>query len=77
MTPQVVTTKELIEYLGDIIDKHGDIPVVISSEASGAVESVGRPSVLAVVPAGEVDGFQAYSYASQEDAPQTKAALIN
>lgn len=77
MTAQTVTAKELIEYLTDIINKHGDIPVIINSEASGAVESVGRPLVLPVVPAGEVDGFQAYSHAGPEDAPQIKAALIN
>lgn len=77
MTAQVVTTKELIEYLTDIVDEYGDIPVIINSETSGAVESVGRPIVLPVVPAGEVDGFQTYEYSRQEDAPQTKAALIN
>ena len=77
MTAQVVTAEELVEYLTDIVDKYGDIPVIIDSETSGAVESVGRPIVLPVIPAGEVDGFQAYSYADQEDASQTKAALIN
>lgn len=77
MAAQVVTAQELIEYLADIVDQHGDIPVIINSETSGAVESVGRPIVLPVVPAGEVDGFQAYEYGRQEDAPQTKAALIN
>lgn len=77
MAAQVVTTEELIEYLTDIADKHGDIPVIINSAASGAVESIGRPMVQSVIPAGELDGFQVYKYASQEDAPQTKAALIN
>lgn len=77
MSPQVVTAKELIEYLADIVDKHGDVPVIINSETSGATESVGRPIVLPVVPAGEVDGFQAYEYGRPEDTPQTKAALIN
>jgi hypothetical protein len=77
MTAQIVTAEELIEYLTDIIDEHGNIPVIINSEASGMVESVGRPIVLPVVPAGESDGFQAYKYGRQEDAPQTKAALIN
>lgn len=77
MTAQVVTAEELIEYLTDIVDRHGDIPVIIDSATSGAVESVGRPIVLPVIPAGEVDGFQAYEYADQQDAPQTKAALIN
>lgn len=77
MNAQVVTAEELIEYLADIIDEHGDIPVIINSATSGAVESVGRPIVLPVIPAGQVDGFQAYKYGNQEDAPRTKAALIN
>lgn len=77
MTAQVVTAEELIEYLTDIVNQHGDIPVVINSETSDAVESVGRPLVLPVAPAGELDGFQAYKYAGPEDAPHTKAALIN
>ena len=77
MAAQVVTAEELIEYLADIVDKHGDIPVIINSEPSGAIESVGRPTVLPVIPAGEVDGFQAYEYGCPEDTPQTKAALIN
>lgn len=77
MTPQVVTVEELIEYLTDIADRHGDIPVIINSAASDAIESVGRPIVLPVIPAGEVDGFQAYSYADKEDTPRTEAALIN
>lgn len=77
MTSQVVTAKELIEYLADIVDQHGDIPVVINSAASGAVESVGQPLILPVVPAGDADGFQAYKYADKDDTPQTKAALIN
>lgn len=77
MTARTVTVEELIGYLTDIASKYGDIPVIINSETSCAVESVGRPIVLPVVPAGEVDSFQAYSYADQEDAAQTKAALIN
>ena len=77
MTAQVVTAEELIEYLTDIVDKHGDIPVIINSATSGAVESIGRPMVQSVIPAGELDGFQAYKYARQEDTHQTKAALIN
>lgn len=77
MTAQVVTAEELIEYLTDIVDQHGDIPVIINSETSGAVESIGRPIVLPVIPTGEVDGFQAYEYCRQEDTPRTKAALIN
>lgn len=77
MTAQVVTAEELIEYLTDIVEAHGDIPVVIDSGSDGAVESVGRPAVVSVIPAGDVDGFQAYDYARRQDAPQTKAALIN
>ena len=77
MTAQVVTAKELIEYLADIVEAHGDIPVIIDSEKDGAVESVGRPLVMSVIPVGDVDGFQAYDYARSQDAPQTKAALIN
>lgn len=77
MTAQVVTAEELIEYLTNIVKAHGDIPVVIDSESDGAVESVGRPAVVSVIPAGDVDGFQAYDYARHQDAPQTKAALIN
>lgn len=77
MTAQVVTAEELIEYLTDIVDRYGDIPVIINSETSGTVESIGRPMVLPVTPAGEVDGFQAYEYGRLENAPQTKAALIN
>lgn len=77
MAAQVVAAEELIEYLTDIIDKHGDIPVIIDSETSGAVESIGRPIVLPVILAGEADGFQAYEYGRPEDTPQTKAVLIN
>lgn len=77
MTAQVVTAEELIEYLTDIVDEYGDIPVIINSETSGATESVGRPIVLPVTPVGELDGFQAYEYGRREGAPRTKAALIN
>lgn len=77
MTAQAVAAEELIEYLTNIVDKHGDIPVIINSETSGAVESIGRPIVLPVIPAGEVDGFQTYKYGRPEDAPQTQAALTN
>lgn len=76
MTAQVVTAKELTEYLADIIERHGDIPVVIDRPDHGAVESVGRPAVISVIPAGAVDGFRAYDYARRQDA-QIKAALIN
>lgn len=76
MTAQVVTAEELIEYLTGIVDRHGDIPVITNNAASGALESVGQPLVLPVAPAGEADGFQAYSCAGREDTPQTKAALI-
>lgn len=76
MTAQVVTAKDLIGYLADIIERHGDVPVVIDRTDHGAVESVGRPAVVSVIPAGTVDGFQAYDYARRQDI-QTKAALIN
>ena len=76
MTAQVVTAEELIEYLTDIVERHGDIPVVIDRADHGAVESVGRPAVVSIIPAGAVDGFQAYDYARRQDV-QTKAALIN
>lgn len=76
MTAQVVTAKELIGHLADIVERHGDIPVVIDRADHGAVESVGRPAVISVIPAGTVDGFQAYDYARRQDI-QVKAALIN
>lgn len=76
MTAQVTTTEELIELLTDVVRKHGDIPVVIDRADHNAVESVGRPAVVSVIPAGDVNGFQAYDYARCQDA-QTKAALIN
>lgn len=77
MSAQVVTAEELVEYLTDIIEAHGDIPIVIGSESDGAVESVGRPIIVSVIPAGDADGFQAYDYADRQDASQIKAALIN
>lgn len=77
MTAQVVTAEELIEYLTDIVDQHGDIPVIIHSATSDEVESVGRPLVLSAAPTGEADGFQTYAFAPQEDAAYPKAALIH
>lgn len=76
MTAQVVTAEELIEYLTDIVKRHGDLPVVIDRPDKGAVKSVGRPAVVSLIPAGAVDGFQAYDYARRQDV-QVKAALIN
>lgn len=76
MTAQVVTAQELIEYLADIVKNHGDLPVVIDRADHNAVESVGRPAVVSVIPAGAAGGFQAYDYARRQDV-QTKAALIN
>lgn len=76
MTARIVTAKELIEHLADIIEKHGDVPVVIDRPDHGAVESVNLPAVVSVIPAGAVDDFQAYDYARRQDV-QTKAALIN
>lgn len=77
MAAQIVTAEELIEHLTDIVDEHGNIPVIVYSAVSGEVESVGRPIVLAVTPTGETDGFQTYAYATQEDASCPKAALIH
>lgn len=76
MTAQVVTAEELIEYLAGIVEKHGNIPVVIDRADHGAVESVRRPTVVHLIPAGAVDSFQAYDYARRQDV-QIKAALIN
>lgn len=76
MTAQIVTAEELIDYLAGIVKRHGDIPVVIDRADHNAVESVGRPAVVSVIPAGTVDGFQAYDYARLQDT-QIKAALIN
>ena len=76
MTARVVTAEELIGYLADIVEKHGDIPVVIDRADHNAVESVGRPAVVSVMAAGAVDGYQAYDYARRHDT-QIKAALIN
>lgn len=76
MTARVVTIEELIEHLTDIAKRHGDIPVVIDRADHNAVESVDRPTVVSVIPAGAVNGFQAYDYARRQDA-HTKAALIN
>lgn len=77
MFPQIVTAKELIEYLTDIVDECGDIPVITGSSTSGAFESVGRPAVLTVTPTEEMTDFQTYGYALPEDASQTKAAFIH
>lgn len=76
MTARVVTVQELVGYLTDIIERHGDIPVVIDRADHGAVESVGRPAVVSVIPAGAAGDFQAYDYARRQEV-QTKAALIN
>lgn len=77
MTAQVVTAKDLIKHLADIVDEWGNIPVVTGSCTAGVFESVGQPSVLSVTPTKEAAGFQAYKYASPEDARRTKAAFIN
>lgn len=76
MTAQIVTAKELIGHLTEIINRHGDVPVVIDRADHNAVESVGRPAVVSIIPAGAVDGFQAYDYARRQDVC-VKAALIN
>ena len=77
MTAQVVTAKELIGYLADIVEAHGDIPVIINGGDGTKAESIGRPAVVRVAPAGDVGDFQAYDYARRQDAHQIKAALIN
>lgn len=77
MSAQAVAVEEVIEYLTDIVDKRGDIPAIINSTASGAVESIGRPMVQSVIPAEEADGFQTCKYARPENTPQTKSTLIN
>lgn len=76
MTAQIVTAEKLVEYLTDIVRKHGDIPVIIDRPDHGAAESVRRLTVMSVIPAGAVDGFQAYEYARRQDA-QIKAARID
>lgn len=75
MTAQVVTAEELIKDLTGIVRKYGDIPVVIDRADHNAVESVGPPTIVSLIPAGAVHGFQAYDYARRRDA-QIKAALI-
>ena len=77
MPPQVVTAKQLIKHLTDIIDEYGNIPVVAGSRTAGTFESIEHPAVLTGTPTGEVSGFQAYKYASPEDVHRTKAAFIN
>lgn len=76
MRPQVVTAKEVVEHLTDIIEKYGDVPVIVHRADHNAVESVGRPVAVSVTPAGSVDDFQAYNYALRQDGP-TVAALIH
>lgn len=76
MTARVITAEGLIEYLADIVDEGGNIPVITGSCTAGVFESVGPPSVLSATPTKEVGGFQAYEYASPEDARRTKAASI-
>ena len=75
MTTQVVTAKELIEYLTGIIERHGDIPVITDRPDHGAAESVRRPAVVSVIPAGTVGSSQAYDYARRQDA-RTETAII-
>lgn len=77
MPPQVVTAKQLINHLTDIIDEYGDVPVITGRCNLGVFESVDRPSVLTVTPTREVAGFQAYEYAGPKAGRRTKAAFIN
>lgn len=76
MTARIVTAEELIDYLSDIINEYGNIPVITGHQNVGVFESVGQPSVLTVNPTREVSGFQAYEYATPESARRTKAAFI-
>lgn len=81
MDAQVVTIKELIAHLNDIVEAYGDIPAVTVSRVDGLVECAGRPKVLSLPPACSVDGFQAYVLTPHEDAPyreapKTEVALI-
>lgn len=75
MTPRTITAKEAIAYLIDIVEEHGDIPVIVHREDHDAVESVGRPMVVSVTPSGSIGDFQAYKYELQQDG-STLAALI-
>lgn len=77
MTPQVVTTEELIGYLTDILHEYGDIPVIINSATPGALESIGRPVAMPVVPAGELEGFRAYKHTKRTDPSHVNATLIH
>lgn len=77
MTTQTVTAEELTEHPTDIVDEHGNIPVINNSGTSSTAESVGHPIAPPDTPAGDADIFQAHEYSRQEDTPQTKAAPIN
>lgn len=74
--PQVVTAQEAIDHLVDIVEKHGDIPVIVHRADHNAVESIGCPVAVSVTPAGSIDGFQAYDYTPRQDG-QTMAVLIH
>lgn len=76
MTPCSITVKEVIAYLIDILEKHGDIPVILHREDHDAVESVGRPVAVSVAPAGSIGNFQVYKYTLRQDG-STLAALIH
>lgn len=76
MTAQVVTANEVIKHLTDIVEKYGDVPVIVHRVDHNAVESVGRPVAVTVTPAGTIDGFQAYNYTLRQDS-RSLAALIH
>lgn len=73
--PIVVTAEEVIKDLTDIVEKYGDVPVVIARTDDKAAESIGRPTVVSLAPSGTVDGFQAYDYKPLQDT-QVKAVLF-
>lgn len=77
MAAQAVTAEELIGYLTDIVREYGDIPVITASRIADAAESVGRPIVMPVLPAGELDSFQAYKYTKRTTPSHVNAALIH
>lgn len=76
MTALDVTAKELIGYLTDIVEENGDVPVIIDRADHGAIESIGRPTVVPVNPHGTVGDFQAYKRARHRD-DHIKAVLID
>lgn len=75
MTPRAITAKETIGYLVDIVEKYGDIPVIVHRVDHDAVGSISHPTVVSVTPDGSMGDFRAYKYALRQDG-STLAALI-